>query len=133
MAHVPKVLKLSGNCESHTLYTLRKISDECIRYSNTLLTSLNNRIYFRDHQSSRNAGLMVSNRVLATAATTIHFAEMEMGSSLQATTEASSQLCDNLKVELIQGKGDDTSVKVSAIYRHIAHFLNGTLHHTVPF
>ena len=76
---------------------------------------------------------MVSNRVLATAATTIHFAEMEIGSSLQATTEASSQLCDNLTVKLIQGKGDDTSVKVSAIYRHIAHFLNGTLHHTVPF
>ena len=119
MAHVPKALRLSGNCGSHTSYTLKQVADECIRYSNTLLMSINNRIYFHDHQSSCNAGRVVSDRVLAATATTIHFAETETGLGLQAPTEASSQLCDTLTVELVQGKGDDTSVEaeVSAISR----------------
>ncbi|KAH9041362.1 hypothetical protein EDB85DRAFT_2286330 [Lactarius pseudohatsudake] len=41
-------------------------------YSNTLLVSLNNRIYFREHQSSgrgNNAGLSVSKKIRATAVT----------------------------------------------------------------
>jgi hypothetical protein len=121
MAHVPEVLRLSGNCGSHTLYTLKQIADECIRYSNTLLMSLNNRIYSRENQSSHNAGLMVSDRVLATAATTIHFAETETGLGFQAPTEESSQLCNTLTVDLVQGKGDNASVDwsvVSAIFRH---------------
>jgi hypothetical protein len=73
--------------------------------------SLNNHIYSRDHQSSHNAGLMISNQVLATTATTIPFAETETGLGFQAPREESSQLCNTLTVDLVQGKGDDTSVE----------------------
>jgi hypothetical protein len=80
---------------------------------------LNNRIHSRDCQLAERAGLPVSNRVLSTVATSVHFAGT--GSGLQAPTEDSFQICtpSTQTVGLEPGKGDDTSVEwsvVSAIF-----------------
>ncbi|KAN0123695.1 hypothetical protein V8E53_015889 [Lactarius tabidus] len=86
-------------------------------YSNTLLVGINNRIYSRSRQSAERSGLPVSNRVLSTAATSIHFAGTVSG--LQAPTEDSFQIgtpCIQT-VGLEQGKGDDASVEWSVSHR----------------
>jgi hypothetical protein len=98
---------------------MRPNAEDCSRYSNTLLVGINNRIYSRSRQSAERSGLPVSNRVLSTAATSIHFAGTVSG--LQAPTEDSFQIgtpCIQT-VGLEQGKGDDASVEwsvVSAIF-----------------
>jgi hypothetical protein len=74
--------------------------------------SLNNRIYFRDHQSPERSGFQVSDRVHATAATSLHFAGT--GPQSQGLTDDSFQLSIITQtVELAPGKGDDTSVNGS--------------------
>ncbi|KAH9066143.1 hypothetical protein EDB87DRAFT_689181 [Lactarius vividus] len=79
-------------------------------YSNTLLVSLNNRIYFRDHQLSErgnNASIPDSDQLRATATTSLHFAETRPRS--QAPTDDSFQLSTSTQmVELNRRKGDDT-------------------------
>ena len=81
--------------------------------------SLNNRIYFRDHQPSVSSGLQLSDRVHATAATSLHFAGTRPES--QGLTDISFQLSTIAQtVELAPGNGDDTSaneflVSVAAI------------------
>jgi hypothetical protein len=75
---------------------------------------LNNRIYFRDHQSFQHSGLQVSDRVHPTVVTSIHFAGT--GSESQGQTTDSFQLCViSQTVELDQVKADDTSVNGSLV------------------
>ena len=45
-----KELRFSGSCERHMIPSMSQNTDKFVRYSNTLLVSLNNRIYFREHQ-----------------------------------------------------------------------------------
>ncbi|KAI9445942.1 hypothetical protein H4582DRAFT_2093716 [Lactarius indigo] len=84
-------------------------------YSNTLFVSLNNRIYFRDHQSSEcsdSASVLDFDPVRATAATSLHFAGTGIRS--QVPTDESFQLSTNTQtVELNKRKGDDTSINWS--------------------
>jgi hypothetical protein len=76
--------------------------------------SLNNRIYFRDHQSFQNSGLQVSDRVHPTTATSIHFAGT--GSESQGQTTESYQLSVIAqRVEVDQVKVDDTNVNGSLV------------------
>ena len=79
--------------------------------------SLNNRIYFRDHQSFQNSGLQVSDRAYSTAAspaTSIHFAGI--GSPSQGQTTESFQLSVIAqRVEVDQVNVDDTSVNGSLV------------------
>ena len=71
--------------------------------------SLNNRIYFRDHQPSVCSGLELSDRVHATAATSLHFAET--GPESQGLADISFQLSTITQtVDLATGYGDDTSI-----------------------
>ena len=56
-----------------------QIDDECLRYSNTLLVSLNNRIYFRDQAAGSSGGadslrLTATSRVRASGLGSIPFA-----------------------------------------------------------
>ena len=74
--------------------------------------SLNNRIYFRDHQSFQNSGLQVSDWVHPTAATSIHFSGS--GSESQGQTTESSKLSTQV-VDVDQVKVDDTSVNGSLV------------------
>ena len=84
--------------------------------------SLNNRIYFRDHQSSVTSGLRVSDQAHATAATSLQFAATGLGS--QGLTNDSFQLCTITQtVGLDQGKGDDTSVNGSLVRAATNNFL----------
>jgi hypothetical protein len=73
--------------------------------------SLNNRIYFRDHQSPERSGLQVSDRVHATAATSIHFAGT--GQESQGLTDDSFQL--SIITQTLACNGDDTSVNGSLV------------------
>jgi hypothetical protein len=49
-ADMAKELSFSGSCERHIVPSVTQNTDKCARYSNTLLVSLNNRIYFREHK-----------------------------------------------------------------------------------
>ncbi|KAH9032050.1 hypothetical protein EDB85DRAFT_2238161 [Lactarius pseudohatsudake] len=77
-------------------------------YSNTLLVSLNNRIYFRDHQApehSDNACITVSVRVHATARSSISFAVPEP--QPRTPTGDDFGLCTTFQtVEPDKGRGD---------------------------
>ena len=76
--------------------------------------SLNNRIYFRDHQSFQSSDLQVSDRAYSTAATSIHFAGI--GSPSQGQTTESFQLSAiSQRVEVDQVNVDDTSVNGSLV------------------
>ncbi len=62
---------------THYLLCSSQNAETYLRYSNTLLVSLNNRIYFREQQSSgrsNSADLSVSKRVRATTVTSPCFA-----------------------------------------------------------
>jgi hypothetical protein len=75
-----KELRLSGNCERHIVTCMNKNSDKCARYSNTLLVSLNNRIYFREHQPPKvgdSASPPISYRVRTAALSSLNFAVPE--------------------------------------------------------
>ncbi|KAI9451308.1 hypothetical protein BJY52DRAFT_1226710 [Lactarius psammicola] len=77
-------------------------------YSNTLLVSLNNRIYFRDHQPERGS-ILVSGQFPATS---------------QAPINDSFRPCTNTQtVELDKSSGDDTSINWSPPYPRKAHLL----------
>ena len=95
--------------------TYKPTTDRCVRYANTLLVNLNNRIYFRDHQPPGHgeSADIVSNRVCTTAQTSLRFAISEPDSF---------QLCSITQtVELETGEGDDTILnlsQVSSIFRH---------------
>ncbi|KAH9009749.1 hypothetical protein EDB83DRAFT_2322653 [Lactarius deliciosus] len=84
-------------------------------YSNTLLVSLNNRIYFRDRRSSErgdNASILDSDQLRATAVTSLHFA----GTQSRAPTVDSFQPSTSIQtVELNTRKGDDTSINWSPL------------------
>ncbi|KAH9009658.1 hypothetical protein EDB84DRAFT_1170590 [Lactarius hengduanensis] len=87
-------------------------------YSNTLLVSLNNRIYFREHKPPGHGDsscLTVSDRVRATALSSgsLRFAVPE--SQSRTPTGDNSQLCTIAAqtVELGEGKGGDTSIRWS--------------------
>jgi hypothetical protein len=78
-ADMAKELSFSGSCERHIVPSVTQNTDKCARYSNTLLVSLNNRIYFREHQPPRHGDsvhLPVSDRQ-ATALSSLNFAESE--------------------------------------------------------
>ena len=78
-ADIAKELRFSGNCERHIIASVSQNADKCVRYSNTLLVSLNNRIYFREHQPSGHGDsihIPVSDRQ-ATALSSLNFAESE--------------------------------------------------------
>ena len=47
---VEKELRSSGNCERFFMLRAIQNSYKHVRYSNTLLVNLNNRIYFREHR-----------------------------------------------------------------------------------
>jgi hypothetical protein len=71
--------KDSGNCERHIVPSVTQGTDKCARYSNTLLVSLNNRIYFREHQPPGHGDsghLPVTDRQ-ANALSSLDFAESE--------------------------------------------------------
>jgi hypothetical protein len=81
-----KDLRLSGNCERYIILSASQNAEKCARYSNTLLVSLNNRIYFREHQLPEHGDsvhipvhLPVSDRQRrqATALSSLRFAESE--------------------------------------------------------
>ncbi|KAH9171429.1 hypothetical protein EDB89DRAFT_2243421 [Lactarius sanguifluus] len=94
---------------SNTTHTRLLSVDKCVRYSNTLLVSLNNRIYFREHQPPEHGdstSLTVSDGVRATALSSLRFAVTEP----QSRTPTS----DNFQLYTIaqivnKGIGDDTS------------------------
>ncbi|KAH9048681.1 hypothetical protein EDB83DRAFT_1433123 [Lactarius deliciosus] len=95
-------------------------------YSNTLLVSLNNRIYFREHKPpghGDSACLTVSDRVHATALSSgsLRFAVPE--SQSQTPTSDNSKLCTIAAqtVELGEGKGGDTSIRWSLVSRNSRH------------
>ncbi|KAI9451315.1 hypothetical protein BJY52DRAFT_1353063 [Lactarius psammicola] len=94
-------------------------------YSNTLLVSFNNRIYFREHQlpeHGESAFLTVSGRVRATALSSFCFAVPEP--QLRTSTLDNPQLCTiGQTVELDGGKGDDTSTDWSPSYPRMCHLL----------
>jgi hypothetical protein len=78
-ANMEKDLRFSGNCESHIIPSASQNAEKCDRYSNTLLVSLNNRIYFREHQLPEHGDsvhLPVSDRQ-AIALSSLSFAESE--------------------------------------------------------
>ncbi|KAI9467407.1 hypothetical protein BJY52DRAFT_1182849 [Lactarius psammicola] len=90
---------------AYTAYNIGKL------YSNTLLVSLNNRIYFRDHKPpgyGDSTYPTVSDGVRATAPSSLHFAVPEP--QPQTPTDDNLQLYTIAQtVELDEGKGDDTS------------------------
>ncbi len=94
-------------------------ADTYLRYSNTLLVSFNNRIYFREHQLPEHgdsACLTVSGRVRATALSSLGFAVP--GPQSRTPTVDNFQLCAIVQtVELDKGKGDDTSINWSPVSR----------------
>jgi hypothetical protein len=72
-----KELRLSENCEQYIMLSASRNANKCARYSNTLLVSLNNRIYFREHQPPGNGDctcLAVSDRVRAPEMSSPNFA-----------------------------------------------------------
>jgi len=87
-------------------------------YSNTLLVSLNNRIYFREHELPQRHGdsayLKTSNPVRAAVQSSLRFAVPEeqpqttIGDNFQLRTFTITRT-----VELDKGKGDDTSINSS--------------------
>ncbi|KAH9019180.1 hypothetical protein EDB85DRAFT_2009461, partial [Lactarius pseudohatsudake] len=96
-------------------------------YSNTLLVSLNNRIYFRDRQSSErgdNASILDSDQLRATTVTSLHF--VGTGPRSQAPTDDSFQLSTSTQtVELNRRKGDDTSINWSLSHLRKGDLLSG--------
>ena len=67
---------------SATVYHVRanQNADKCARYSNTLLVSLNNRVYFRKNQPPEHGDsvhLPLSDQVRATALSSLRFAVSE--------------------------------------------------------
>ncbi|KAI9467404.1 hypothetical protein BJY52DRAFT_1350084 [Lactarius psammicola] len=85
-------------------------------YSNTLLVSLNNRIYFRDHKPpghGDSAYLGVSERVHATTLSLPRFIVPEP--QPRTPRGGNVQLCCTISqtVETDEGKGDDTSTNIS--------------------
>lgn len=109
-------LRLLGKCERCITPRARQTTDRCVRYANTLLVNLNNRIYFRDHQPpgvGDSADFMPSDRVCATAQTSLRFAIPEPDSFQLHTITPT--------VDLGIGEGDDTMVNstlVSSISRY---------------
>ena len=98
------------------LYESTKNVDICVRYSNTLLVSLNNRIYFREHQPpSHDDGapscLAVSNRGCATVLSSLSFAVPGL------QPQASNGVISHLTLDCHKGDhtGTDRSL-VCAIY-----------------
>ena len=80
MVDVAKELRSSGNCERFFMRCASQNSYKRVRYSNTLLVSLNNRIYFREHrlpEHGYSAFLAVSDRVRALAVSSLSFAVPE--------------------------------------------------------
>ena len=80
MVDVTKELRSSGKCERFFMPCASQNSYKLVRYSNTLLVSLNNRIYFREHRLPEHAYstcLAVSDRVRALAVSSISFAVPE--------------------------------------------------------
>ncbi|KAI9450732.1 hypothetical protein BJY52DRAFT_162507 [Lactarius psammicola] len=95
---------------AYTAYTIGKL------YSNTLLVSLNNRIYFRDHKPpghGDSAYLGVSERVHATTLSLPRFVVPEP--QPRTPRGGNVQLCCTISqtVETDEGKGDDTSTNIS--------------------
>ncbi|KAH9017468.1 hypothetical protein EDB83DRAFT_2571199, partial [Lactarius deliciosus] len=94
-------------------------------YSNTLLVSLNNRIYFRDRRSSErgdNASILDSDQLRATAVTSLHFA----GTRSRAPTVDSFQPSTSTQtVELNTRKGDDTRINWSPSHLGKCDLLSG--------
>jgi hypothetical protein len=109
-----KVPRLSGNCECHITDHLRfKNADECPRYSNTLLVSLNNRIYFRDQVPGSSGGadssrLTISSRVRATGMGAIPFTTGRGETELRTPIEV-FKLETTTTGDLERGKGDTAS------------------------
>ncbi|KAH8984017.1 hypothetical protein EDB92DRAFT_1951079 [Lactarius akahatsu] len=107
------------------LYYMTKIIGKV--YSNTLLVSLNNRIYFREHKPpghGDSACLTVSDRVRATALSSgsLRFASLPESQSRTPTGD-NSPLCtiSAQTVELGEGKGDDTSIRWSPSHPRKCH------------
>ena len=114
-------LRLLGKCERCITPRARQTTDRCVRYANTLLVNLNNRIYFRDHQPpgvGDSADFIPSDRVCATAQTSLRFAIPEPDSFQLHTITPT--------VDLGIGEGDDTMVNstlVSSISRYSCLFI----------
>ena len=79
---------------------LRANADGCFRYSNTLLVSLNNRIYFRDHPFRGAHGdtrcYVDSGRSLRATVTPLTFAQNEL-------RRHAASIGDNVKLDTISG------------------------------
>ena len=77
---VTKELRLLGNCEWHSIPFASQNADKCVRYSNTLLVSLNNCIYFCEHQPPEHGDMsciVVSDWFRTTAPSLLRFAVPE--------------------------------------------------------
>jgi hypothetical protein len=120
-----KELRLSGNCERHTILCANKNANKCGRYSNTLLVSLNNRIYFREHQPGYgdSACLEVSDRIRAMALSSFNFVVPE------PQTQASKAVIIPLNPISLPGSVDDSSTELSPVRAIdlVQTFLNGSL------
>ncbi|KAH8998242.1 hypothetical protein EDB86DRAFT_3149034 [Lactarius hatsudake] len=108
------------------LYYMTKIIGKV--YSNTLLVSLNNRIYFRERKPpvhGDSACLTVSDRVRATTLSSGSFRFAVPESQSRTPTGDNSQLCTIAAqtVELGEGKGDDTSIRWSPSHPRKCHLL----------
>jgi hypothetical protein len=103
------------------LCDVRVISHTSSRYSNTLLVSLNNRIYFRDHPSCGShvdSGHVVeSDQIRRSAVASLHFSTQGRPSTRTDTTDDGFKLHPiSHTIDLERGKGDVVISRVSAFY-----------------
>jgi hypothetical protein len=96
-----KELGLLGNCDCDVVLEVRANADESSRYSNTLLVSLNNRIYFRDHPFRGAHGntrcYVDSGRSFRATVTPLAFAHPRLHHHTQTS------IGDNLKLDAVSG------------------------------
>jgi hypothetical protein len=98
----------------YTLPTCQNV-DERPRYSNTLLVSLNNRIYFRDQVSgsSRDADtsrITISSRIRAAGLGSIHLSPTRGKAELRTPIEVFKLETTTTTGDLENGKGDTASI-----------------------
>jgi hypothetical protein len=92
---------------------MRASSHESFRYSNTLLVSLNNRIYFRDHPASAvvDSGLVVdSDQARRSAVASLHFSQGPPPLHTNTIDEGFKLHTISRTMDLEKGKGDAVSI-----------------------
>ena len=98
---------------------MRASSHKSSRYSNTLLVSLNNRIYFRDHPGScvDSGHVVESDQARRSAVASLHFSTQGPRSARPDTTDDDFKLHPiSHTIDLEKGKGDIVISRVSVFY-----------------